>query len=711
MDPMNETPGTKPAPPATPISRRWLKISLPILVMVVAVGAFATRDIWRWYFVSDNVTYEAPDAPALTPSSDDQTVYRIDPTRSSASYSVQEHLAGITRTAVGTTNALAGDILIDGADPTKSTVGTIVINVELLRSDNSLRDKRIRHDFLKSSTYKFVKFIPTDIIGLPNSLVDRQLYDVTIVGDLLVKTTTAPATFKGTASIHDGELTAAMTANVKSSTYDIGPITISGLVSTGDDIALSLDLVAVDIANGAPPEPGTSLANDVAYDPDAPGDFAATVMPILASNCASCHNAGGVGASTWALDTAGDAGEVADGIAVVTGSAYMPPWPASDLGVPLHEPWKLSQSEVDALSVWAGSGGTIDVPADTPIVAPTSSIKDIERDVIATAARPYAGSADRKDDYRCQVFDPNLTEAVWVVGLQFIPDQVTVVHHSVDYRATASLRTLAEAADSRDPRPGWTCFGLTGLGDGDAQPEQIMAWAPGQQPEAMAEGTGLLFQPGDFVIAQIHYHYEDDFPADQSQLVFDVADPVALAAASGSLVPITNHVIVAPAEIPCLPGESGPMCDRDNVLARLEREFGDGNGPDSILQACNQRLEDVAVLVDGVARGSCDLPIGGSVELLSIFGHMHEYGESFRMTLNPGKADERILLDIPNWSFDWQFNYRLEQPVTLERGDTVRIECTWNRARVQRPEPAYVTWSDGTADEMCYSVATTRPPS
>jgi len=93
-----------------------------------------------------------------------------------------------------------------------------------------------------------------------------------------------------------------------------------------------------------------------------------------------------------------------------------------------------------------------------------------------------------------------------------------------------------------------------------------------------------------------------------------------------------------------------------------------------------------------------------------VFGHMHEIGDAFRMTLNPGTATERILLDIPRWDFGWQLNYRFTDPVALSAGDVIRVECTWDRARLKTPENRYITWSEGTEDEMCYSALTTLPP-
>ena len=81
---------------------------------------------------------------------------------------------------------------------------------------------------------------------------------------------------------------------------------------------------------------------------------------------------------------------------------------------------------------------------------------------------------------------------------------------------------------------------------------------------------------------------------------------------------------------------------------------------------------------------------------------MHEFGAAFRMTLNPDTDDEIVIIDIPKWNFDWQLQYRLAEDVRIERGDVVRITCTWDRSLVEMDEPRYITWSDGTVDEMCF---------
>ncbi len=48
-------------------------------------------------------------------------------------------------------------------------------------------------------------------------------------------------------------------------------------------------------------------------------------------------------------------------------------------------------------------------------------------------------------------------------------------------------------------------------------------------------------------------------------------------------------------------------------------------------------------------------------------------GKTFRLTLDPGTPQEKILLDIPDWSFDWQMQYALAKPLRVTAGQPVRL--------------------------------------
>lgn len=428
-------------------------------------------------------------------------------------------------------------------------------------------------------------------------------------------------------------------------------------------------------------------------------DFGTSVAPILATHCASCHQKGGAGTAHWTLSTADDAAHEAIGIAAAVGSGWMPPWPAGHESVAFQDDLSLSEDEIAAVVDWVKAGAELDVDPTTPIeAAPQVRLANIDQSIAPAVA--YAGSPAQTDDYRCQIYDPEIDEATALIGYDFVPDQGAVVHHAIGFLIDGEQAQAAADRDASEDGAGWTCYGGSGLHDD----QMLIGWAPGQDASNFPEGSGYVLEPGDFFVIQIHYHYETAAPADASELHLDL----------GSVDDLTSEILVrqyvAPVEIPCATTESGPLCDRDAAMADAIERFGTGGvRADQINGLCGVTPADFAHMTDGIATSTCDLPIYGFGEIISVLGHEHELGASFRMTLNPGKSDERILLDIPVWDFDWQYNYAPVEPIVVSSGDTVRLECSWDRS-LAKPgiEPAYILWADGTNDEMCFATIVTR---
>ena len=82
-----------------------------------------------------------------------------------------------------------------------------------------------------------------------------------------------------------------------------------------------------------------------------------------------------------------------------------------------------------------------------------------------------------------------------------------------------------------------------------------------------------------------------------------------------------------------------------------------------------------------VASSTCTGKVPESGTIFSVLGHMHTLGKTFRLTLNKGTPQQKILLDIPVWNFDWQLNYELVTPLHVNAGDPVTMTCTWDRAK------------------------------
>ena len=655
---------------------------------------------------------------------------------SQASYHIEERLGGLSRTTVGTTAVVAGEIAVNPADPAASRVGEIVVNVEMFQSDSALRDKRIRHDYLQSSHWPFVRFRPTAIKGLDAEFADGAAYDIAITGELTVKETTRTETFIGTVTVTADALTAAMSATVLTSDYGVGPINIARLVHTSDEVTLTFELIADRVELGL--EPTGDLRRDIPARNIAVGEFAATVQPILETRCVSCHTTGGPAWSTLALDTAADAATIAEDIALVTGIGFMPPWLPSDLSPEFVHDWSLSDEEKAAIKAWADAGGGIDVRPGTPLVARVQAIIPVDEDqkigprdgLYAGYSRPD-GRPVKTDDYRCQVHavaDPE-GDGTWVKGFEFRPDQVSVVHHAIVYRVpAAAVAEVAakiaaedgiEAAEGFSDEPGWTCFGLSGLNSDGVY--SIQGWAPGQSPTIYPGGYGLYLAPGDMIVNQIHYHYDHDTPPDGSWIILDTATADEMAA---GITHIRGNSYLTPAEVPCTPEEAAVaaertaaidgyvnLCVRSNVLAEIGEKYDDFAPliPDLILALCSGTVDEYDDLDGSVGHSSCDLPARSTGTIHTVLGHMHEFGAAYRMTLHPDTPEERILLDIPVWDFEWQLNYEPVQDIRIERGDMVRFECWWDRTLQHMPEPRYITWNEGTVDEMCFSSISVLP--
>jgi polyisoprenoid-binding protein YceI len=702
-----------PAPAST--RRRWAFAAVAVLALA-ATGWFVVRP--KVFPPLEQVSGIAPKAPQLQAGTG-QRLFRFDPEQSTAAYSVKEELAGKKMaTAVGTTRAVSGDIVLDDKDASASVLGTVVVDLHQLRSDNALRDARLQTAYLETHDYPLAEFTPDVVDGLPATPTAEKWYPVTVSGRLKVHGLTEPAKWTGKVRLRDDNLEVKIRTTVKMSTYDVGPISLVGMVRTADDVALSLDLVAVDVAVRKPttviqiPDPsGPVKVSDVA----APS-YAKDVEPILAASCASCHAPDQSGSVALTLATAADARKYASGIALSTSTRYMPPWLASDKNIPLQHDPRLSKKAITTLQNWADAGAPLDVEETKQLRTSVPAPPAPRRDKVLAASTPYQGDGKVTNDYRCFILDPKFVDPTIVTGYAFEPDRAKNLHHALIYRSGESSRAEAEEKDGADGRPGWTCYGGTGLsadpavagitGRSRSREALFAGWAPGQAPRKFGAGTGFKFEPGDFIVIQIHYHFHKGLvaPADQSKVSLETTAP------SPELREIYVANPIAPVELPCAPGVTGPLCDRSAARADLARQYGAAASiSDFALKRCKWTLDDMPKGPSNTGSTFCDnrLPSGG--QIVDVLGHMHELGTTFRMTLNPGRPNEKVLLDIPRWDFSWQLNYQPVEAVNFSPGDVLRIECGWDRSLRSDPDPRYLLFGEGTEDEMCFSTIAVLP--
>jgi hypothetical protein len=355
----------------------------------------------------------------------------------------------------------------------------------------------------------------------------------------------------------------------------------------------------------------------------------------------------------------------------------------------------------------AGHGSSAPVPPAAPLRAG-------ERFQMLTMARPYTPkppTTGSTDDYRCFLVNPGFTSTAFLTGSQFLPQNAEIVHHAIFFRVPAAQVAEAKSLDAAAPGDGWTCFGGTGIGGPRAQTQQlrnapwVAAWAPGGTESLASPGTGTLMEPGSQLVMQVHYNLlatgGKATGTDQSSL------RIRLAPGNSKLEPLLTNLLVAPVELPCPPGETGKLCDRDLAVFDVMRRFGDDSGftVAGLHLLCNEGKP-----VPPGNTQHCDRKVREPMVVRAAAGHMHLLGRSIKIELNPGTPKAQVLLDVPAYNFDDQGARRLPKPVAAKPGDIMRVTCTHDATlRRQLPElqtlkPRYVVWGEGTSDEMCLGV-------
>jgi Copper type II ascorbate-dependent monooxygenase, C-terminal domain len=322
---------------------------------------------------------------------------------------------------------------------------------------------------------------------------------------------------------------------------------------------------------------------------------------------------------------------------------------------------------------------------------------------MAHAYKPHAAPGST-DDYHCTLVNPHVKTNSYIISSQFIPGS-DEVHHAALYLVPPSLGAKAERDD--EIGKGWTCFGEgalpnTGLDD-IAQVPLLSFWAPGHGADVLPKGTGVILPAGSLVIMQVHYNLlVGDKPVRNSLLLHTV--PM-----STPLLPLHLDLMLAPPDIPCPAGVTGPLCNRAASLAYLGQQFGQlaVEEVDGIEGLCGRNPSDPP---EGDTT-SCVSSIGKTGYIVRVQAHMHLLGVSFTMVLNPGTPEARTVLNVPTYNFHDQRSYNLATPIRVTDGEPVEVTCSYNPTLAQqlpilrKAPPHFVTWGDGSTDEMCIGLA------
>ncbi len=393
------------------------------------------------------------------------------------------------------------------------------------------------------------------------------------------------------------------------------------------------------------------------------------MVPLLARYCTGCHVADGI--APFALTDYDSVARYAASIRRAVQAGTMPPWLASEAGLPLRYSHKLRPQDSELLLRWLDSGmekGNPESPPRSDIPPPeTVELPRPDRRLMPEAS--YLPNAKQADDYRCFVVGDELASDLYVHAVAIQPDQVRIVHHVVLFEVPSSGVAKVRALLGKDGQVGYNCFGGAGSGD-DAR--VVMAWAPGGVPARFPAGTGLKLARGSILVMQVHYNLANGARADRTSAVMELSatPPPRLA----QIWPVANP--------------RGLFIKAGDAAARQTVEF------------------PVWQLAAYYGFPAGNLLLHGSAP------HMHLLGRKQTVAV----VDGPLLLEIPRWDFNWQLPYAFQTPYELRPQDTLQITCEFDNSASnqpvvdgQRQPPRDVRWGEGTHDEMCLNFLYVAP--
>ncbi|TRZ73391.1 MAG: monooxygenase [Streptomycetaceae bacterium] len=362
--------------------------------------------------------------------------------------------------------------------------------------------------------------------------------------------------------------------------------------------------------------------------------------------------------------------------------------------------------KIKAISIAAAAVLLISLMPQNAGAATTQKMKTYT--VTMTKAHLPAAPLNGTDDYRCFLLDPKVTEDSIIRTIQFIPQRKNYVHHAIIFRVTDA--DLAEGIKADNNGAGWPCFGGSGLGGSFStfvSSPWLSSWAPGRGKDVSPPGYGTPFKKGERFVLQVHYNLlaaqGGTLETDQSKIVMETVP-----AKGASVKQLAVELFPAPVELACPAGVTGPLCDRKQSLIDLAARTSTTSAFEAagINGLCGQ--DPFKPTPSLTSR--CDKVINKTFNIIAAAPHMHLLGRSLKLTLNPGTSTEKIILNVTNYNFDDQSSTVLKSPIAVKAGDTIRVECTFDPTLRQKiPQlktlaPRYVTWGEGSSDEMCLGV-------
>jgi hypothetical protein len=405
------------------------------------------------------------------------------------------------------------------------------------------------------------------------------------------------------------------------------------------------------------------------------------VRPLIAQHCLECHTVGGIG--PFQFDSYEAVSSLAPTIFDAVNDGRMPPWPARQDCHPLRDVRSLAVEEIQIIADWIANDTAEGDPAD--YVEPMRMTRDLGTPTVQMdAGEGYVPDASLDDEYRCFVLDGTFEEDTFVTAMDIIPGVREQVHHVQIHRIPGSSIASARSTDAAAPGLGYQCFGGVGV----TGSENMFSWRPGATAIVFEEGDAGFIEAGSGVVIQVHYNNQ--------------------------FIPIGESPKPDLTKIALWTMPEGELPDR--IVTRTGTTSGVNipAGDADVVSESSRAMSSVSTV------GAGFLGVGGTYiagEIIGMTPHMHSLGTRLSSEIVRADGTRSCMVDVPNWSFEWQLDYLFNTPVTYATGDRLTIKCEYDNSPENQPvingeqvTPRNITWGEGSLDEMCLNYVWVRYP-
>jgi polyisoprenoid-binding protein YceI len=168
-------------------------------------------------------------------------------TGTKATYRVREQLAGISfpTDAVGSTDSVAGTLLLLPDGSFDSAKSKLTIDLRALKSDQDMRDGYVQSRTLETDKFPSAEFVPHKLEGVsfPLPAPDRPSGQTgfQLVGDLTVHGVTKEVTLNGYATYSKDTVAGHALTSFTFATFGLAKPTLARLLSVDDKIDLDIE--------------------------------------------------------------------------------------------------------------------------------------------------------------------------------------------------------------------------------------------------------------------------------------------------------------------------------------------------------------------------------------------------------------------------------------------------------------------------------------